>query len=78
MFANEQEIKSLINAKNLDDMMNFTKQTKRFGSRARGEKGAIAIQYDDVEKCEANKNLKIKDLTGAGDLFAGFFLWLYK
>ena len=77
VFANEQEIKSLINAKNLDDVINFAKQTKKLIVVTRGEKGAIAIQYDNVEKCEANKNLKIKDLTGAGDLFAAGFLHGY-
>ena len=76
-FANEQEIKSLINAKNWDDVINFAKQTKKLIIVTRGEKGAIAIQNDIVEKCDANKNLIIKDLTGAGDLFAAGFLHCY-
>ena len=76
-FANEQEIKSLINAKNWDDVINFAKQTKKLIVVTRGEKGAIAIQNNIVEKCEANKNLIIKDLTGAGDLFAAGFLHCY-
>ena len=40
----------------------------------RGDKGALAIKDDKVIECEARKNLKIVDLTGAGDLFAGGFL----
>ena len=40
----------------------------------RGDKGALAIENDNVIECEARKNLKIVDLTGAGDLFAGGFL----
>ena len=36
--------------------------------------GAIAINKDEVVECSAKKNLQIKDLTGAGDLFAGGFL----
>ena len=40
----------------------------------RGEKGSIAINGNDVFECKAEKNLKITDLTGAGDLFAAGFL----
>ena len=40
----------------------------------RGDKGDIAINKDEVFECPAKKDIKIKDLTGAGDLFAGGFL----
>ena len=40
----------------------------------RGEKGSIAINNNEVTECESKKNLKIVDLTGAGDLFAAGFL----
>jgi len=40
----------------------------------RGEKGAIAIYENEIVECSAKKNLQIKDLTGAGDLFASGFL----
>ena len=36
--------------------------------------GAIAINKNDVVECAAKKNLQIKDLTGAGDLFAAGYL----
>ena len=76
-FANEQEIKSLINAKNFDEVIIFCKQLKKLIVITRGEKGSIAIQKNDVVECDIQKNLKIVDLTGAGDLFAGGFLHGY-
>ena len=76
-FANEQEILSLINAKNFDDVISFGKQLGRLLVITRGEKGSIAIQKNEVFECDSQKNLKIVDLTGAGDLFAAGFLHGY-
>ena len=73
-FANEQEITSLIDAKNFEDVINFSKQIGKLIVLTRGEKGAIAIKDDEVVECGVRKNLKIVDLTGAGDLFAAGFL----
>ena len=76
-FANEQEIMSLIEAKNFQDVINFSKQLKKLMIITRGEKGAVAIQGEAVVECGIQKNLKIVDLTGAGDLFAAGFLHGY-
>ncbi len=76
-FANEQEITSLIDAKNFDEVINFSKQLQKLIVLTRGENGAIAIKGDDVVECGVQKNLKIVDLTGAGDLFAAGFLHGY-
>tara|TARA_Y100000992_G_scaffold10850_1_gene6649 strand:+ start:877 stop:1806 length:930 start_codon:yes stop_codon:yes gene_type:complete len=73
-FANEQEIISLINAKNFNEVVNFSKQLNKLIIITRGEKGAVAIQNEEVIECGIKKNLKIVDLTGAGDLFAAGFL----
>ena len=73
-FANEQEIISLINAKNFEEVIDFAKEINKLMVITRGEKGALAINKDKVVECSAKDNLKIKDLTGAGDLFAGGFL----
>ncbi len=73
-FANEQEIMSLINTKNFEDVINFAKKVNKLIVITRGEKGAIAVNKGEVVECSAKNNLKIKDLTGAGDLFAGGFL----
>ena len=73
-FANEQEIMSLINAKKIEDVIEFSKKIKKLIVITRGEKGALAIKNEQVIECPAKKNLKVIDLTGAGDLFAGGFL----
>ena len=74
IFANEQEITSLINAKTFEEVISFSKQIKKNIIITRGEKGAISINKGEIIECYAKKNLKIKDLTGAGDLFAAGYL----
>ena len=76
-FANEQEITSLIEAKNFEEVISFSKQLNKLMVITRGEKGAIAIQGEEIVECGIHKNLKIVDLTGAGDLFAAGFLHGY-
>jgi len=73
-FANEQEIMSLIDVKTFDEVIDFAKKLNKLIIITRGDKGAIAINKDEIVECTAKKNLQIKDLTGAGDLFAGGFL----
>ena len=73
-FANEQEIISLINAKNFEDVKNFAKELGKIIVVTRGEKGAIAIKGDEIVECGIKSGLNIVDLTGAGDLFASGFL----
>ena len=73
-FANEQEIMSLIDSKNFNEVIEFSKKLKKTIVITRGEKGALAINNEKVVECPAKKGLKILDLTGAGDLFAGGFL----
>ena len=73
-FANEQEILSLLDTKNFNEVIEFSKQLGKTIVITRGEKGSIAIKNEEVIECKSNKNLKVIDLTGAGDLFAaGFF-----
>jgi len=76
-FANEQEITSLIDAKNFQEVINFSRQLGKLVVLTRGENGAIAIKSNEVFECGVQKNLKIVDLTGAGDLFAAGFLHGY-
>ena len=76
-FANEQEITSLIEAKNFQEIINFSKKLNRLVVVTRGEKGAVAINGNEVVENGIQKNLKIVDLTGAGDLFAAGFLHGY-
>jgi len=76
-FANEQEIMSLIGAKSFDQVIKFSQQLKKLIIITRGEKGAAAIQGNEVVECGIKKDIKIIDLTGAGDLFAAGFLHGY-
>jgi len=73
-FANEQEIISLIDAKSFDEVIEFSKSLGKIIVLTRGEKGAVAINGNEVVECGIKEGLKIVDLTGAGDLFAAGFL----
>ncbi len=74
IFANEQEIMSLINTKDFEDVIDFSKILNKNVVITRGEKGAIAVNKGEVFECNAKENLNISDLTGAGDLFAAGYL----
>jgi sugar/nucleoside kinase (ribokinase family) len=76
-FANEEEIKSLIDAKNFNEIIEFSKQLNKLIIITRGENGSIAVKGEEVVENDIQKNLKIVDLTGAGDLFAAGFLHGY-
>ena len=74
IFANELEILSLIDTKSFDEVISFSKQIGKLVVITRGDKGSLAIEKNEVIECDSQKNLKIVDLTGAGDLFAAGFL----
>ena len=76
-FANEEEIISLINANNFKEVISFAKEIKKTLVITRGEKGAVSVNGDNVTEVDAKKNLRIIDLTGAGDLFASGYLHGY-
>mgnify|MGYP001496796864 CR=1 FL=1 len=76
-FSNEQEILSLIDTKDFNEVISFGKNLRKLIVITRGEKGSVAIYKDEVIECDIQKNLKIVDLTGAGDLFAAGFLHGY-
>jgi fructokinase len=76
-FANEQEFTSLIEAKNFDEVINFSKQLNKLVVITRGDKGAVAVNGKEIFENSIQENLKIVDLTGAGDLFAAGFLHGY-
>ena len=76
-FANEAEIMSLINTKNFNEVISFAKEIRNTLVITRGDKGAISILNNKITEADAKKNLNIKDLTGAGDLFAAGYLHGY-
>jgi len=77
IFANEQEILSLIDSKSFEEVVSFCKEIKKTVIITRGSKGAISITNNEVVECSAKSNLNIVDLTGAGDLFAAGYLHGY-
>ena len=77
IFANEQEILSLINSNSFDEVISFCKEIKKTVIITRGSKGAISIINNEIVECTAKSNLNIVDLTGAGDLFAAGYLHGY-
>lgn len=77
IFANEQEITTLIEAKTFQEVIEFGKQLKKLIIITRSDKNSLAINGSELVECESEKNLKILDLTGAGDLFAAGFLHGY-
>ena len=74
VFANEGEITSLIDARNFDEVISFGKEIKKHLIITRGDKGAVSINNSKIEEVDSRKDLKIVDLTGAGDLFASGYL----
>ena len=74
IFANEQEILSLTDSTSFDEVVSFSREIKKNVIITRGDKGAVSINNNTVKECKAISNLKIQDLTGAGDLFAAGYL----
>ena len=74
VFANEQEILSLISSTSFDDILAFGNQLQKHIVITRGDKGALAIIDGKITECKSKKNLNIVDLTGAGDLFAAGYI----
>ena len=74
IFANEQEILSLTDSTSFDEAVSFSREIKKNVIITRGDKGAVSINNDTIKECKAISNLKIQDLTGAGDLFAAGYL----
>ena len=77
IFANEQEILELVDAKSFDEVISFGKQLNKTLVITRSDKGSVAINNNEIAECESQTDLKIVDLTGAGDLFAAGFLHGY-
>ena len=65
---------SLIDTKEFNDVVDFSKKLNKDVIVTRGEKCAVAINNGEIFECKAKENLSITDLTGAGDLFAAGYL----
>ena len=67
----------MVDTKRFEEAISFSKEIKKNVVITRGEKGAVSISENQVIEINAQSNLKIKDLTGAGDLFAAGYLHGY-
>ena len=74
IFANQSEINSLIDSENFEEVISFAKKINKHLDITRGDKGAISIYNNEIFEVDAISDLKIIDLTGAGDLFAAGYL----
>jgi sugar/nucleoside kinase (ribokinase family) len=77
IFANEEEIKSLLGTSDLDESINIIKDRNKIFAITLGENGAMIINNEEVIKIEPQKIDNLVDTTGAGDLFAAGFLLKY-
>jgi sugar/nucleoside kinase (ribokinase family) len=74
LFANEDEAMELANTDNLDEAMQLFKQLSRSFAITRGREGALL--FDGVALIEVKPNqVQAIDTLGAGDMFAGAFLY---
>jgi sugar/nucleoside kinase (ribokinase family) len=75
LFANQDEICSMIKTKNLDDGIAYAKSLNIITVITLGEKGSIIVDKDSVIEIEGKPVDKVIDTTGAGDLYASGFLY---
>ncbi len=77
LFANESEITSLYQTSNMNKAIEKIKTNCKITAITLGEKGSIIIEDQNVHKIPAYNLGKVIDTTGAGDLYAGGFLYAY-
>ena len=74
VFANKEEIKSLYENDNIEEITKILSHQERIYALTMGEEGALIIKGNETYKIEAQKIENLIDTTGAGDLFAAGFL----
>ena len=74
VFANEEEVKSLFQDDNFENILNKIKSMGKVFAVTRGEHGATIVSKDSIENIDPEKIENLIDTTGAGDLFAAGFL----
>ena len=77
LFANESEILSLYQVDNFDDALQQVRKHCEIAALTRSEKGSVIVNGDEVHIIDAEKGVKVVDTTGAGDAYAGGFLYGY-
>jgi sugar/nucleoside kinase (ribokinase family) len=77
LFANESEILSLYQVERFDDALQQVRKHCEIAALTRSEKGSVVVNGDEVHVIDAEKGVKVVDTTGAGDAYAGGFLYGY-
>jgi sugar/nucleoside kinase (ribokinase family) len=77
LFANESEILSLYQVDRFDDALQRVRKHCEVAALTRSEKGSVIVNGDEVHIIDAEKGVKVVDTTGAGDAYAGGFLYGY-
>jgi len=77
LFANESEILSLYQVDRFDDALQHVRKHCEIAALTRSEKGSVVVNGDEVHVIDSEKGVKVVDTTGAGDAYAGGFLYGY-
>lgn len=77
LFANEDEIVSLYQARDFDEALGRVRHHCEIAALTRSEKGSVVVAGDEVHIVDAEPVDRVVDTTGAGDLYAAGFLWAY-
>jgi sugar/nucleoside kinase (ribokinase family) len=77
LFANESEILSLYEVTDFDAALQHARKDAEIAALTRSEKGSVVVKGDEVHIIDAVKGVKVVDTTGAGDAYAGGFLYGY-
>ena len=74
LFCNEEEAQLFAGTDNLEDAISFIKTQAKTFAITLGSKGAIAFDGETLHEIAANKTTAL-DSNGAGDMFAGAFMY---
>lgn len=75
LFANEDEITSLYETDSFDEALRHVRNDCRIAALTRSEKGSVIVSGDEVHTVDAAPVSAVRDTTGAGDAYAGGFLY---